>query len=186
MRVLVIDNYDSFTYNLVHLLKELGAEVTVRRNDKVTLEEVAAFEKVMLSPGPGIPVEAGNLLAIIEAYASTKSILGICLGHQAIAEVFGGELTNLSKVFHGVATNIQLTNEEQLFNGLPENVAVGRYHSWNVTNNLPDCLEATAFDEVGNVMAIRHKEYDVAGFQFHPESILTPDGRTMLSNWVND
>lgn len=185
-KVLVIDNYDSFTYNLVHYLEDLNCEVTVVRNDKLDLEDVEPYEKIVLSPGPGIPDEAGLLKAIIEKYASTKSILGVCLGQQAIGEVFGGNLINLDEVYHGVATNVTITvDNEIMFNGLDKTIEVGRYHSWVVDTNLPDCLEATSFDENGQVMSLRHKEYDVKGVQYHPESVLTPDGKKMLENWVN-
>lgn len=185
-KVLVIDNYDSFTYNLVHYLEDLDCEVTVKRNDKLTLEEVDNFNKIVLSPGPGIPDEAGLLKDIIKRYASTKSILGVCLGQQAIGEVFGGKLENLDTVFHGVSTNITLSvDDENLFEGLDKNFEVGRYHSWVVDTNLPDSLEATSFDENGQIMSLRHKFYDVKGVQYHPESVLTPDGKQIFKNWVN-
>ena len=185
-KVLVIDNYDSFTYNLVHYLEDLDCEVTVKRNDKLTLEEVDNFNKIVLSPGPGIPDEAGLLKDIIKRYASTKSILGVCLGQQAIGEVFGGKLENLDTVFHGVSTNITLSvDDENLFEGLDKNFEVGHYHSWVVDTNLPDSLEATSFDENGQIMSLRHKFYDVKGVQYHPESVLTPDGKQILKNWVN-
>lgn len=185
-KVLVIDNYDSFTYNLVHYLEDLDCEVTVKRNDKLTLEEVDNFNKILLSPGPGIPDEAGLLKDIIKRYAPTKSILGVCLGQQAIGEVFGGKLENLDTVFHGVSTNITLSvDDENLFEGLDKNFEVGRYHSWVVDTNLPDSLEATSFDENGQIMSLRHKFYDVKGVQYHPESVLTPDGKQILKNWVN-
>lgn len=185
-KVLVIDNYDSFTYNLVHYLEDLDCEVTVKRNDKLTLEEVDNFNKIVLSPGPGIPDEAGLLKDIIKRYAPTKSILGVCLGQQAIGEVFGGKLENLDTVFHGVSTNITLSvDDENLFEGLDKNFEVGRYHSWVVDTNLPDSLEATSFDENGQIMSLRHKFYDVKGVQYHPESVLTPDGKQILKNWVN-
>ncbi|MFC5196270.1 MULTISPECIES: anthranilate synthase component II [Bizionia] len=183
--ILVIDNYDSFTYNLVHYLEDLDCEVTVKRNDQLTLEEVDAFDKIVLSPGPGIPDEAGLLKAIIQKYASTKSILGVCLGQQAIGEVFGGTLTNLETVFHGVATQITVSvDDEALFNGLGKSMEVGRYHSWVVQENLPDVLEATSFDDNGQIMSLRHKVFDVRGVQFHPESVLTPNGKQMLANWL--
>ncbi|MCK0108939.1 aminodeoxychorismate/anthranilate synthase component II [Flavobacteriaceae bacterium S0825] len=186
MKVLVIDNYDSFTYNLVHYLEDLNCDVTVVRNDKLTLEDVKPFHKIVLSPGPGIPDEAGLLKAIIKEYAPTKSILGVCLGQQAIGEVFGGSLVNLDEVYHGVATKVSIcVEDESLFNGLDKNIEVGRYHSWVVNSNLPDCLEATSFDENGQVMSLRHKEYDVKGVQYHPESVLTPDGKKILENWIN-
>jgi len=185
-KVLVIDNYDSFTYNLVHYLEDLNCEVTVKRNDKLELEDVDAFEKIVLSPGPGIPDEAGLLKDIIKTYASTKSIFGVCLGLQAIGEVFGGELENLRNVYHGVATQVTLAvNDEILFKGLNPTFEVGRYHSWVVKNNLPESLEATSFDENGQIMSLRHKTYDVRGVQYHPESVLTPNGKKILENWLN-
>ena len=186
-KVLVIDNYDSFTYNLVHYLEDLDCEVTVKRNDQLTLEEVEPFEKILLSPGPGIPDEAGLLKDIIKQYAPTKSIFGVCLGQQAIGEVFGGTITNLDSVYHGVATNIEIVVEdESMFKGLDKNIEVGRYHSWVVDSNLPEELEATSFDENGQVMSLRHKVYDVKSVQFHPESVLTPKGKQILKNWVNN
>ncbi len=185
-KILVIDNYDSFTYNLVHYLEDLGCDVTVKRNDQLALDEVAAFDKIVLSPGPGIPDEAGLLKEIIKEYAPTKSILGVCLGQQAIGEVFGGKIINLDTVYHGVATHINVTvNDESLFAGLNKTFEVGRYHSWVVDNDLPEDLEATSFDENGQIMSLRHKKYDVKGVQYHPESVLTPDGKRMLENWVN-
>jgi anthranilate synthase component 2 len=185
-KILVIDNYDSFTYNLVHYLEDLDCEVTVKRNDKLTIEEVDAFDKIVLSPGPGIPDEAGLLKEIIKVYAPTKSILGVCLGQQAIGEVFGGTLENLDHVYHGVATHVTLSvDNENLFKGLDKTFEVGRYHSWVVNTNLPDSLEATSFDENGQIMSLRHKVYDVKGVQYHPESVLTPNGKTILKNWVN-
>ncbi len=185
MNVLVIDNYDSFTYNLVHLLQELGATVTVRRNDKTTLEEVAAFDKIMLSPGPGIPDEAGMLKEIIRTFGPSKSLFGVCLGHQAIGEVYGGKLFNSNEVWHGVATPIRVVCEQEpLFTNLPNQFNTGRYHSWLVEQELPECLVPTAVDETGNIMALRHKEYDVRGVQFHPESVLTEHGKEMIKNWL--
>lgn len=185
-KILVIDNYDSFTYNLVHYLEDLNCEVTVVRNDKLQLEDVEPFDKIVLSPGPGIPDEAGLLKAIIEKYAATKSIFGVCLGQQAIGEVFGGSLENLDDVYHGVATNVTLSvDDEYIFEGLNKNIEVGRYHSWVVNANLPESLEATSFDENGQIMSLRHKTYDVRGVQYHPESVLTPDGKKILENWVN-
>lgn len=184
--VLVIDNYDSFTYNLVHYLEDLDCKVTVVRNDKLTLDDVQPYHKILLSPGPGIPDEAGLLKAIISKYAATKSILGICLGQQAIAEVFGGSLVNLDTVYHGVATNVSITvDDETLFQGLDKQIEVGRYHSWVVSNELPEALEATSFDDNGQIMSIRHKIYDVKGVQYHPESVLTPNGKQILKNWIN-
>ncbi|MEM6685422.1 MAG: aminodeoxychorismate/anthranilate synthase component II [Bacteroidota bacterium] len=186
-KILVIDNYDSFTYNLVHYLEDLDCDVTVKRNDQLTLEEVDAYEKIILSPGPGIPDEAGLLKPIIAEYAPTKSILGVCLGQQAIGEVFGGSLTNLEQVYHGVATNVELSvSDESLFEGLPKTFEVGRYHSWIVASPLPESLEATSYDENGQIMSLRHKEYDVRGVQYHPESVLTPHGKQMLENWVRN
>ena len=183
-KILVIDNYDSFTYNLVHYLEDLDCEVAVKRNDQLTLDEVDAFEYIVLSPGPGIPDEAGLLKDIIETYAPTKKILGVCLGQQAIGEVFGGSLINLDEVYHGIATKIKITKEDLLFKDLPEEIDVGRYHSWVVDPNLPEVLEATSIDENGQIMSIRHKTYDVCAVQFHPESVLTPHGKKILENWL--
>lgn len=181
----MIDNYDSFTYNLVHLVKELGADITVFRNDQFELDQLEEFDRIMLSPGPGIPSEAGLLLPVIERYAGKKPILGICLGEQAIGECFGGTLVNLSDVFHGVQTPCRITVRDYLFEGLPEQVKVGRYHSWVVdAASLPDSLEVVALSDEGQVMALRHREYDVRGIQFHPESVLTPDGKKMIENWI--
>ncbi|WP_242204825.1 anthranilate synthase component II [Aestuariivivens insulae] len=185
-KVLVIDNYDSFTYNLVHYLEDLNCDVTVLRNDKLTLDDVKPFDKIVLSPGPGIPDEAGLLKPIIKAYAPTKSIFGVCLGQQAIGEVFGGSLINLDEVYHGVATKVNIcVDDEVLFKGLNKSIDVGRYHSWVVNPNLPDVLEATSFDENGQVMSLRHKTYNVKGVQYHPESVLTPEGKQILENWIN-
>lgn len=184
-QILLIDNYDSFTYNLVHYLEELGAQVTVRRNDKLSLEEVAAFSHIVLSPGPGIPDEAGLLKEIIATHAATKKILGVCLGQQAIAEVFGGHLENLSEVYHGIATPIKIIDPQAtLFKDLPTELVVGRYHSWVVSEDLPEPLKVTARDHKGQIMAIEHKDYPVHAVQFHPESILTPSGKKMLANWL--
>ncbi|OCX51121.1 aminodeoxychorismate/anthranilate synthase component II [Mucilaginibacter sp. PPCGB 2223] len=185
--ILIIDNYDSFTYNLVHLVNELGLSCEVWRNDQFALEDVDRFDKIILSPGPGIPSEAGLLLPVIERYAPIKSIFGVCLGQQAIAEVFGGTLYNLSRPMHGIATPIKVTDvKEVLFNGLPSIFDVGRYHSWVVANEgLPADLEVTAIDEQdGSIMALRHKTYDVRGVQFHPESVLTEYGKEMMQNWL--
>jgi anthranilate synthase component 2 len=185
--ILIIDNYDSFTYNLVHLVNEIGLQCDVWRNDKFNIEDVDAYDKIILSPGPGIPSEAGLLLDVIKKYSSTKSIFGVCLGQQAIAEVFGGELYNLKQPMHGIATPIKVTDaSEKLFVGLPESFKVGRYHSWVVDEkSIPDVLTVTAIDEEDNsVMALRHKEYDVRGVQFHPESILTEFGKEMMANWI--
>lgn len=186
--IAVIDNYDSFTYNLVHYLQDLNCEVTVFRNDEFEINELEKFDKILLSPGPGIPDEAGLLKEVIKVYASKKSILGVCLGQQAIGEVFGGSLTNLPKVYHGVATNIKvLVDDEVLFKGLEKEIEVGRYHSWVVANEgFPSDLEITSVDHNNEIMSLRHKKYDVRAVQFHPESVLTPDGKKMLENWVNN
>ena len=201
MRLLIIDNYDSFTYNLSHLIKELGAEVTVIRNDQFNLNELEEYDKIILSPGPGIPSEAGLLCDVIRAYAGKKPILGVCLGHQAIGEVFGAQLENLSEVFHGVATPCHIKSYpvrsdvvedlqspiplDEIFAGLPPEITVGRYHSWVVSkNNFPDCLEITAVSDEGQIMALRHRTYDIHGIQFHPESVLTPNGIDIIKNFV--
>lgn len=187
MKLLVFDNYDSFTYNLVHLVEKiLHLRVDVYRNDQLPLEDVKAYDKIILSPGPGIPEEAGLLLPLITEYAATKSILGVCLGQQAIGEAFGGSLINLSKVYHGIATPCRIIEQDpKLFKGLPPEIAVGRYHSWAVSrDHFPEALEVTAVDEQDMIMALRHKTYDVRGVQFHPESVLTPMGETILRNWL--
>ncbi|WP_231402142.1 anthranilate synthase component II [Panacibacter microcysteis] len=191
LKILVFDNYDSFTYNLVHLVEKiLHYKVAVYRNDKIKLEDVKAYDKIILSPGPGIPEEAGLLLPLIKAYAGSKSILGVCLGHQAIGQAFGGTLSNLTSVYHGVATPITLNRENAaaespLFKGLPHTFEVGRYHSWVVDrNNFPADLAVTAEDEQGFIMALQHKQYDIQGVQFHPESVLTPDGEKIMRNWL--
>jgi len=205
MKILVFDNYDSFTYNLVHLVEKITHEkVDVYRNDEIPLEKVKDYDKIILSPGPGIPVEAGLLLPLIKEYASSKSILGVCLGHQAIGEAFGGKLINLSTVYHGVASEIQVGSQESganskgsdsrftihdsrhdLFKGLPDKLEVGRYHSWIVSDeNFPDELEVTARDGNNYIMGLQHKKYDVQGVQFHPESVLTPDGEAIMRNWL--
>lgn len=184
-KVLIIDNYDSFTYNLVHYLEDLGCEVTVLRNDQFELDEVSAFDKILLSPGPGIPDEAGLLKDVIREYAKTKSILGVCLGQQAIGEVFGGELVNLDSVYHGVSTKVKILDKDEiLFKGLDAEIEVGRYHSWVVDAKLPDVLIPTSVDEKGQVMSLRHSSFDVRGVQFHPESVLTPHGKQILKNWL--
>ncbi len=180
----MIDNYDSFTYNLVHYLEDLDGDVTVKRNDQLTLDEVEPFDHIVLSPGPGIPDEAGLLKEIIKTYATSKRIFGVCLGLQAIGEVFGGTLVNLDQVYHGVATTITVTKDDPIFKGLPKNLQVGRYHSWVVDPNVPEELEITSVDENGQIMSLRHKEYDVTAVQFHPESVLTPEGKQMLKNWL--
>ena len=186
MKILLFDNYDSFTYNLLHILKELGADVEVHRNDKISLEEIERFDKILLSPGPGIPEEAGILLPLIRRYAPTKSILGVCLGEQAIGEAFGATLINLTDVHHGVCSDIRIVAKDPIFEGLEPGIRVGRYHSWAVSKeNFPDCLELTAVDtEEGQIMGLRHREYDVRGIQFHPESVLTPKGKTIIENWL--
>jgi anthranilate synthase component II len=191
MKILVFDNYDSFTYNLVHLVEKiLHEKVEVFRNDQIPLENVKAYDKIILSPGPGIPEEAGLLLPLIKEYAATKSILGVCLGHQAIGQAFGGKLINLSTVYHGVATpvhtvNGKLSKESKLFDGLPTEIEVGRYHSWIVSDDgFPADLEVTARDDNQYIMALQHKTYDVQGVQFHPESVLTPKGEEIMRNWL--
>ena len=184
--VVVIDNYDSFTYNLVHYLEDLGCTVTVYRNDEFEMEDLERFDRILLSPGPGIPDEAGLLKAVITTYFKTKSIFGVCLGQQAIAEVFGGKLKNLDQVFHGVATTTAITNKDDvLFKDLPTEFEVGRYHSWIVNNeDFPDDLTVTSVDKNGQIMSLKHKFYDVRGVQFHPESVLTPHGKKILENWI--
>ena len=185
MHIAIIDNYDSFTYNLSHLVKQLGAQVTVLRNDCFQLPELEPFDKLILSPGPGIPSEAGLLLEVIRHYAGEKPMLGVCLGEQAIGEAFGGRLTNLSEVFHGVQTPVQIVAQAPLFKGLPATIQVGRYHSWVVDQQaLPDCLEVTAMSNEGQIMALRHKELPIHGIQFHPESVLTPEGKVIIQNFL--
>jgi anthranilate synthase component 2 len=193
MKILVFDNYDSFTYNLVHLVEKIiGNKVDVVRNDQIPLEEVDKYDKIILSPGPGLPSEAGSLLPLIKKYAASKSILGVCLGHQAIGEVFGGKLVNLSRVYHGVATPVHISQKEKpvntvdLFKGMKDGFMAGRYHSWVINpEGFPDSLEVTATDSSGHIMALRHKTYDILGVQFHPESVLTPDGEIIMRNWLN-
>ena len=186
MKIVIIDNYDSFTYNLSHLVKELGAEVDVLRNDQFCLDDLKVYDKIILSPGPGIPSEAGLLLDVIRTYAGRKPMLGVCLGHQAIGEVFGGRLENLSDVFHGVATPCRIVADDPIFNGLDRDIVVGRYHSWVVaTDGFPACLEITATSPEGQIMALRHREYDIHGIQFHPESVLTPEGKTIIKNFID-
>ncbi len=185
MKVVIIDNYDSFTYNLSHLVKRLGANVTVYRNDQFSISQLKVFDKIILSPGPGIPSEAGLLLDVIKSYAGQKPILGVCLGHQAIGEVFGATLTNLSDVYHGVATEGTQLGIDPIFNGLPRRIVMGRYHSWVVSRDgFPDCLEITAESDDGQIMALCHRNYNIHGIQFHPESVLTPDGETIIKNWL--
>ena len=185
MKTVIIDNYDSFTYNLSHLIRECGAEVTVLRNDSFALKELETYDKIILSPGPGIPEEAGLLLNVIRTYAGRKPMLGVCLGHQAIGEAFGAQLVNLPEVFHGVQTPCLLTGDDYLFDGLPRQIAVGRYHSWIVSDKgLPQCLMVTARSQEGQIMALRHRNHDIHGIQCHPESVLTPDGRHIVENFL--
>lgn len=185
MKIVIIDNYDSFTYNLSHLLKELGAEVDVVRNDKFELKDLEQYDKIVLSPGPGIPSEAGLLLDVIRTYAGRKPILGVCLGHQAIGEVFGASLENLKEVYHGVQTEGTQLGNDYIFDGLPERVMMGRYHSWVVAkDSVPECLEVTAMSDDGEIMAMRHRQYDIHGIQFHPESVLTPEGKIIVGNFL--
>lgn len=184
-RVVIIDNYDSFTYNLAHLVKQLGAKVEVFRNDQFTLNQLERFTKIILSPGPGIPEEAGLLMDVIRTYAGRKPMLGVCLGHQAIAEVFGGKLVNLKEVYHGIATEGTQFGNDPIFSGLPKRIVMGRYHSWVVDRSgFPDCLEVTAMSDDGQIMALRHRNYNIHGIQFHPESVLTPEGATIVRNWL--
>jgi anthranilate synthase component 2 len=195
MKILVFDNYDSFTYNLVHLVEKIiGEKVDVYRNDQIPMEDVRMYDKIILSPGPGLPSEAGMLLPLIKTYAPSKSILGVCLGHQAIGEVFGGRLVNLSKVYHGVATPVYITERKinvpsvhaDLFRGMSNGFMAGRYHSWVIDPaGFPESLEVTATDGSGHIMALKHKIYDVLGVQFHPESVLTPDGELIIRNWLS-
>lgn len=187
MEILLLDNYDSFTYNLLHYVEQVSdAKVEVKRNDKISLEEVERFDKIILSPGPGLPKDAGIMPALIKKYASQKSIFGVCLGQQAIAEAFGGSLINLEKVFHGVALPMKVIEKDLLFRGLPKRFNVGRYHSWTVNpDDFPPELEITAIAESGEIMALRHKTYDVRAVQFHPESILTEHGLQLIRNWLN-
>ena len=185
MKIVIIDNYDSFTYNLSHLVKEMGADVTVFRNDQFSLDSLEAFDKIILSPGPGIPSEAGLLLDVIRTYAGKKPMLGVCLGHQAIGEAFGGRLENLSDVFHGVATPCHITADSPLFQGLAKDITIGRYHSWVVSREaFPECLEITAVSDEGQVMALQHRQMPIYGIQFHPESVLTPEGKEIIKNYI--
>lgn len=185
MKIVIIDNYDSFTYNLAHLVKELDTEVTVFRNDQFQLSELDRFDKIILSPGPGIPSEAGLLMDVIRKYAGRKPMLGVCLGHQAIGEAFGAKLTNLSEVYHGVDTPCTQFGNDPIFEGLPKRIEIGRYHSWVVDKSgFPDCLDITAVSDDGQIMGLKHKNYDIRGIQFHPESVLTPDGKKMIQNWL--
>lgn len=186
MKSVIIDNYDSFTYNLRHIVNELGVDVDVLRNDAFDIESIAQYDKIILSPGPGIPREAGLMPAVIHRYSGEKPILGVCLGHQAIGETFGAKLINLSEVFHGVQTPVEIIGNDSIFNGLGHEILVGRYHSWVVdANRLPECLEITATSREGLIMALRHKTYDIHGIQFHPESVLTPQGKRIIANFLN-
>ncbi len=187
-KILVFDNYDSFTYNLVQIIEQIiGSEVDVYRNDQIPLEDIEKYDKIILSPGPGIPEEAGILIDVIKKYASTKSIFGVCLGQQAIAEAFGGSLINLSEIYHGVATEATQTNDHHIFKNLPEVLEVGRYHSWAVNpDDFPAELEITSVDKNGMIMSLKHKTYDVHAVQYHPESILTPDGKKILENFLQN
>lgn len=187
MKIIIIDNYDSFTYNLVHAIRKIsGEDVKVVRNDEVTLEELEDFDKIVLSPGPGLPSESGLLIPVIREFASRKSILGVCLGHQAIGEVFGGKLLNMNKVLHGIATPVNvISRSTTLFDGMPDQFEAGRYHSWIVDNDgFPECLEITSVDNENRIMSLRHKEFQVEGVQFHPESVLTPLGEKLIENWL--
>jgi len=187
MRILVLDNYDSFTYNLVHIVRELGYgdHMDVFRNDKITVDEVDEYDKILLSPGPGLPKDAGIMPELIEQYAPTKGILGICLGHQAIAEAFGGKLLNMPAVLHGIADIAHLTSEDQIFDGLPKEFKVCHYHSWTVIpGSMNGSIDVTAVDQNDNIMALRHREFDVRGLQFHPESIITEHGKQIMKNWL--
>jgi anthranilate synthase component 2 len=186
IKILVVDNYDSFTYNLVYLLRRY-AEVAVMKNDEVEILQAGVFDKILFSPGPGIPSEAGNMKELIEHFAGIKPMLGICLGHQAIAEVFGGELLNLSPVYHGLSKPVNiLPDNSYIFNGIPDTFLAGRYHSWAVkSDSVPNQLQVTAVDDNGIIMALKHKTKDIHGVQFHPESIMTECGEKIIANWVN-
>ena len=184
-KIFLIDNYDSFTYNLLYYLEELGCEVTVKRNDKFELDEISNFDAILISPGPGIPREAGKIIEVIKKFYNTKNIFGVCLGQQAIAEAFGGKLRNLKNVYHGVSSKITLTSSDVIFDNIKSDLVVGRYHSWIVDNPIPNEFKVTSIDENGEIMSIKHKDLNVRGVQFHPESILTPDGKEILNNWIN-
>ena len=186
MKILVFDNYDSFTYNLVHVIKELGYEdIEVHRNDKIALADIARFNKIVLSPGPGVPSESGILLDVIKTYAPTKPIFGVCLGEQAIGEAFGAKLINLPEVYHGISSDAKIVEKDYIFNGLEQAIEVGRYHSWAVSReDFPACLQITALDENGIIMSLKHREYDTHGVQFHPESVLTPKGIDIIKNFL--
>ena len=189
MKLLVLDNYDSFVYNIVHIIRELGfgKEMDIFRNDKIALDDVAKYDKILLSPGPGVPSEAGIMQDLVRQYGSTKSIFGVCLGHQCIGEVYGASLTNLSNVYHGLAIPTTILKDDILFQNVPKQITCGRYHSWAIDpkSDLSN-IDVTAADEEGNIMAIRHKQYDICGVQFHPESIMTEHGKLILENWLNN
>ena len=186
MKVLVIDNYDSFVFNLVHLIHEIGVRnIVVRKNNKIIIDEIEDYDKILLSPGPGLPVHAGIMPDIIRVYAAKKSILGVCLGHQAIAESFGSKLINLKEPLHGIASKMDILKNDYLFDGISKSFTVGHYHSWVVANELPVKLDCISRDEKNNIMAIRHNEYDIRGVQFHPESVLTENGKQIITNWIN-
>jgi len=185
MKVLVLDNYDSFTYNLVHILRELNVSLEVFRNDQIALDAVGQYDKILLSPGPGVPSEGGIMPELLDRYKDSKSILGVCLGHQAIGESFGGKLHNLSKVFHGIVTDIEIVESDALFNGIPNQYKVCRYHSWVISRDgFPEDMIVTSQDSEGTVMSIRHSAYDVRGLQFHPESVMTEHGIQLMKNWI--
>lgn len=185
-KVLVVDNYDSFVFNIVHYIEDAGIKhITVRENDEISLAEINGYDKILLSPGPGLPKDAGMMPEIIKNFADKKSILGICLGHQAIGEAFGATLKNLDIPLHGLSSEFTMSEADYLFNGLPHRFKIAHYHSWVIHNQLPQGLEALGFDEAGNIMAIRHKTYDVRGVQFHPESVMTEHGKTIIGNWLN-
>ncbi len=188
MKILVLDNYDSFVYNLVHYIRQLGfTDVDVYRNDKIALSDVEKYDKILLSPGPGIPNESGIMIDLIKKYAGSKSIMGVCLGHQAIAEAFGSELENMDEVLHGVGNKMEVVAEDSIYNELPNSFEVGRYHSWQVKKDtLGDVFKITGVDENGNVMSIRHNSLDVVGVQYHPESVLTEHGLKIVENWLNN
>ena len=185
MKVLVLDNYDSFTYNLVHILRELGVGLDVYRNDQIGIDEVDQYDKILLSPGPGVPSEGGIMPELLDRYKDKKSILGVCLGHQAIGESFGGQLHNLSTVFHGIVTDIEVIKKDELFNGIPDKYKVCRYHSWVVSQEgFPEDMIITSQDSEGTIMSIKHAEFDVRGVQFHPESVMTEHGIQLMKNWI--
>jgi anthranilate synthase component II len=186
MKIIVIDNYDSFTYNLIHYIKELTTDtIDVFRNDEISVEKVGEYDKILLSPGPGIPSEAGIMPEVIKKYGATKCILGVCLGHQAIVEAYGGEIYNMPQVYHGVESNLEIISHDEIYTDFPKTFLAGRYHSWNaVKKSLPDCFEITAVDELGEVMSVKHKTHNVRGVQYHPESVLTPEGKKLIKNWL--